>query len=717
MALLLNQKNAAIKIAIVVGMVIFSIRVEVIADKHLQNCFNQKISFSGTVASDPILKNEQVYGSSWRVAHTSFLLRLNSFACGERSYSAHLPVRVQISESNSTPINLGDLVTGKAKIVKTRELKVAALLIVEQTPYITINQNIFLRIASSIRTGFRKLIPTNEAGALIPGIVLGDTSLQSDWQTFEMRNTGLSHLTAVSGTNFAMIAGFIIWLIGFIRLPITARYLIVSSVLIFYIFLVRPSPSVLRAAIMTGVYLFASVIGEKSKSLAALGLAISALIIFDPFQANDPGFALSVCATLGLITLAPILNEKLASLVRSKLLAQSLSIPISATFFTLPVIVVLSNKFSPFSVIANLLTAVVIAPITVLGFMAAILAALLPAISSFIIWLISPLSSWIVLVANKFSKFPALEFENSKLAIAIFISITTLAFTHYYRQMLAIFIVIAAVAVLDRISWPGNNWQIVSCDVGQGDATVIALPKHEAILIDTGPNPQKIEKCLRQLHIKNIPLLVLTHFHADHVAALDSVLRNHQVKTAWVTNQNIPEYSAQRTLQLLQGTQTRYVSAGEKYQIVGIEIDVVWPTSSITNFTNLPGDGSAANNSSIALVIRSEKFSLFACGDLEPEAQSEVMRRFSMPRIEIFKVCHHGSKFQDWQLFKELKPNVALISAGKGNQYGHPSLDTVNHLSDLGSKVMRTDLSGSISVAPGNKIHTLGKNWWHIRWR
>ena len=163
----------------------------------------------------------------------------------------------------------------------------------------------------------------------------------------------------------------------------------------------------------------------------------------------------------------------------------------------------------------------------------------------------------------------------------------------------------------------------------RSDATVIALPKHEAILIDTGPNPQKIEKCLRQLHIKNIPLLVLTHFHADHVAALDSVLRNHQVKTAWVTNQNIPEYSAQRTLQVLQGTQTRYVSAGDKYQIAGIEIDVVWPTSSISNFTNLPGDGSAANNSSIALVIRSEKSSLFACGDLEPEAQSEVMRRFS----------------------------------------------------------------------------------------
>ena len=374
-----------------------------------------------------------------------------------------------------------DLVTGKAKIVKTRELKVAALLIVEETPYNTINQNIFLRIASSIRTSFRELIPANEAGALIPGIVLGDISLQSDWQTFEMRNTGLSHLTAVSGTNFAMIAGFIIWLIGFIRLPITARYLIVSSVLIFYIFIVRPSPSVLRAAIMTGVYLFASLIGEKSKSLAALGLAISALIIFDPFQANDPGFTLSVCATLGLITLAPILNEKLAYLVRSKLLAQSLSIPISATFFTLPVIVVLSNKFSPFSVIANLLTAVVIAPITVLGFMAAILAAQFPAISSFIIWLISPLSSWIVVVANKFSKFPALEFENSKLAIAIFIAITALAFTHYYRQMLAIFVVIAAMTVQDRISWPGNNWQIVSCDVGQGDATLIALPKHENV--------------------------------------------------------------------------------------------------------------------------------------------------------------------------------------------------------------------------------------------
>jgi len=717
LALLLNQKNAAIKIAIVVGMVIFSIRVEVIADKHLQNCFNQKISFSGTVASDPILKNEQVYGSSWRIAHTSFLLRLNSFACGERSYSAHLPVRVQISESNSTPINLGDLVTGKAKIVKTRELKVAALLIVEETPYITINQNIFLKIASSIRTGFRKLIPTNEAGALIPGIVLGDTSLQSDWQTFEMRNTGLSHLTAVSGTNFAMIAGFIIWLIGFIRLPITARYLIVSSVLIFYIFLVRPSPSVLRAAIMTGVYLFASVIGEKSKSLAALGLAISALIIFDPFQANDPGFALSVCATLGLITLAPILNEKLASLVRSKLLAQSLSIPISATFFTLPVIVVLSNKFSPFSVIANLLTAVVIAPITVLGFMAAILAALLPAISSFIIWLISPLSSWIVVVANKFSKFPALEFENSKLAIAIFIAITALAFTHYYRQMLAIFIVIAAVTVLDRISWPGNNWQIVSCDVGQGDALLINLGAGEGLLFDTGPDPRSLDRCLHRFRISSLPLVVLTHMHADHYGGI-SALSRYRVGEIWTNS----EPSATNLQSEFERAPHRVVRAGERREIKGASLQVLWPTESTSQFSTLPGDGSVENDKSIVTLIDFKGTSILVTGDIEPPIQELLLREPRLAEVAIMKVPHHGSRYQNERFLTRAK--IALISVGAGNTYGHPGKATIQALQAARILTYRTDHDGSIGIDWKQEkrsyvfsVHCFRKAWWSIQWR
>lgn len=717
LTIVLIPENKNLQVALLVGMILLSVRLAIVNDYQLSSYLNQQIQFHGTVISDPNFKPAQAYGSGWREARLTFLLRLQGFENNKQSFKSNLPVRVQVSEQFVNSIKLGDQISGLAKVVKTKEIKVAALLVAKPDLKIQEGQNSFLTLADQIRTNFRKVVPNTNSGSLIPGIVLGDTSLQSDQLTKQMRKTGLSHLTAVSGANFALVAAFVLWLISFLPINLKTRFFIVSLVLIFYIVLVRPTPSVLRAAVMTGVYLFAKASGQRSKTLSALGLAISILIIFEPFQANDPGFALSVSATLGLIIFAPILRKQILKLVPNEFFAESVSVPIAATVFTLPIIIVMANRFSPFSVVANLLSAIVIAPITIIGFCAALISLIFPTGSQFLIWLISPLSSWLVIIAQRFSAYPAIEFENHKFALMLLGILVILRLRQSYKLLAILVLTLLIIVVIDQINWPGSNWQVASCDVGQGDATVLSLPNHSAILVDTGPDSEKIESCLRNLRIKEISLLVLTHFHADHVAALDSVIGNHKVLQAWITNQEIPEFSANRTKSLLSKIPTRNVFAGDKFQINQIEVDVLWPSKTQAQFSNLPGDGSAANNSSIAILVKSTNYSMFACGDLEPEAQSELMQKFKVSNVEILKVCHHGSKYQDWKFMQMLRPEIALISAGKENQYGHPAAQTIEGLRRMGSKIARTDKVGSISVGSGNKIHVLGKQWWQIRWR
>jgi len=184
-------------------------------------------------------------------------------------------------------------------------------------------------------------------------------------------------------------------------------------------------------------------------------------------------------------------------------------------------------------------------------------------------------------------------------------------------------------------------------------------------VIDVGPDPQSEDRCLRQLGIKEIPLLILTHIHADHVGGLQGAKKHRTIGTTWFGD----------------------IHAGAHARIQDIEIDVVWPDY---------GNDYTPNNSSIAAIIRSPDFTLFASGDIEPPVQQQLESRIG--KVDIYKVAHHGSRYQDRALMRELSPSVAIISVGKGNSYGHPAASTVTDLRALGAKVLRTDVDGAVAI-------------------
>jgi len=469
---------------------------------------------------------------------------------------------------------------------------------------------------------------------------------------------------------------------------------------------------------MTAVVLIAKVLGDKSFGIPSLGCAISLLVLIDPFQAIDPGFALSVLATAGILLLPQYLNSKLERYIKIPWFLDAILIPVSATIFCFPVIILLSNQFSLATIPANILVAPVIAPITILGFIAAILSPVAGFISHFIILIITPFANWIVWVCEQMNKFSVITFNQSGIFSVIFLILVILFLTQ--KRIIAIFVLAIFILQLSLSSyiWPGPGWQIANCDVGQGDGLVVNLGRGSGLVIDTGPDPVKIDRCLHQLKIKKIPLLVLTHFHADHVGGVSSVIKGRDIGEVWISSNLQPEQSSKLVINLLSGIKTRTVNAGDRFAFPAntLSIKVLWPNAVGQDFQSLPGDGSEINNSSIALLIKTRNLSLFTAGDIEPPVQEAIANSGDLIQVDVLKVSHHGSSYQYLPMLDLLKPKVALISVGAGNRYGHPSSDLITQLQDRQISVWRTDQSGGLALATPNKIRVTGREWWQIRW-
>jgi competence protein ComEC len=527
-------------------------------------------------------------------------------------------------------------------------------------------------------------------------MVLGDTSKQSLEFKLAMRRSGLAHLVAVSGANFAIVSAFVLWCMQFLFTRMKFRLSATAIALICFIALVRPSPSVLRAAAMAAVLLIAVGTNRGRDSLPALGFAIGAVVVADPWQARDAGFALSVLATGGLLLFAPKVTERLSSFLPGKL-AQALAPPIAAIVFCSPILVALSGYLSPISIVANLLAAPAVGPITILGFIAALLSPIAPIVSMALIWLIRIPAGFIAAVASWAAQFPVLTLRTGSigfLIVALF-SLTLWLFKKYLKAIsITAIILIIALTWIQR--WPAGDWQIANCDVGQGDSMVLNLGNHRAIVIDVGPDAVLVDRCLKALGIDEIPLMILSHFHADHVGGLSGAIKNRRVSQLWVSTNAEPLMESAQTALLMKGVAIIRPQRGYSARISQFTIDVMWPEVGEHNFASMPGDGSAVNNSSIALLMTSTDFSLFSAGDLEPPAQQELVRRVS--EVDIYKVCHHGSRYQDVALMRALKPEIAVISVGVENRYGHPAPQTVQALTRLGVQVLRTDINGSISI-------------------
>jgi competence protein ComEC len=249
----------------------------------------------------------------------------------------------------------------------------------------------------------------------------------------------------------------------------------------------------------------------------------------------------------------------------------------------------------------------------------------------------------------------------------------------------------------------------VACDVGQGDALVLAAGEGRAVVVDAGPEPELVQRCLDRLGVRRVPLLVLSHFHADHVDGVAGVLGGRAVGQVLVSPLAEPPTGARVVARTAAAhdVPVRVPALGESGAVGPLRWQVVAPARAALE----PGEGSAANNASLVLLVEVRGVRILAAGDLEPEGQAALAASVPGLTADVVKVPHHGSGHQDHGWLAGLRARVAVVSAGRDNDYGHPAPETLATLDATGALVARTDLEGDLAVVvgPGGRLSVVAR--------
>ena len=391
---------------------------------------------------------------------------------------------------------------------------------------------------------------------------------------------------------------------------------------------------------------------------------------------------------------------------------------LAAQVATLPLVVALSGQVAVLSVFANLLAVPAVAPATVLGAAAAAVSPVLPTLAQGLAWLGQWPAAWIAAVARHTASAPLATMPWPKGWIGGLLGLSCVmagaaiwwfgAARGWWRPRRLVVLAVAAVAVLVAFvagpgRWPPPGWVMVACDIGQGDALVVNLGDGAGLVVDAGPDPALVDRCLDRLGIEQVPLLVLTHFHADHVAGLAGVLDGRAVGSVLVSPLRDPPEQVASVAEATRGLTVTDAVPGQTGQWGPASWQVLWPGEPVA------GDGSAANNASVVLLVEVSDVRLLLTGDIEPEAQQALVEGGGLPRVDVVKVPHHGSEYQATAFLSAVGGRVAVVSAGDDNPYGHPSPELLSLFEDAGLLVARTDLDGSVAVVvDGDDLRVVG---------
>ncbi len=552
-----------------------------------------------------------------------------------------------------------------------------------------------------------------DAKGLLPGLVVGDTSGISDGLDADAKATGIAHLLAVSGSHFAILCGFVVIILRRAGPRVAATGGAVAMVGL--VVLVGPQPSVLRAAVMGGIGMLAILTGRTRTAVPALATAVIALLLIEPTLAVSAGFGLSVLATGGLILLAPAWSEAMQRRGIPRGWADLIAIPVAAQIVTMPVIALISGSISVVGVLANLLVAPVVAPALVLGVLCALAGPCWSAGPVALAHATAPLLDWVATVAHTLARLPNATVAWPATVTAavglIALTVVLLMLLRGHRVRLAFAAVVAGMVLVlipaqfVTPGWPADGWMLTACEVGQGDAMVLSTGEPgTAVLIDAGPDPGLVDSCLSRLGVRVIPLLVLTHLHADHADGLEGALDGRQVGAIALGPGREPggSWKHVQTLAEQRGVPITSVAPGARWSGGALTITVLGPDK------EFHGTDSDPNNDSVVLMAEQAGERMLMTGDIEREAQQALLTAGVDLRADVLKVPHHGSSKLLDSFVQAVAADVAVIGVGVGNDYGQPSERALDTLTRAGiGTVLRTDTDGDVAVGASDGALTV----------
>jgi competence protein ComEC len=577
-------------------------------------------------------------------------------------------------------VRLGSRVQLAGRLAPADGAHEAAVLAASSPPESVARPDPWWRAAEAVRASLRESVAhrPDDQRALVPALVVGDDAALDPRLADDFRATGMTHLLAVSGTNLTLVVGFLLVLGRWCGIRGRGHYVVGAVGIVGFVLLARTEPSVVRAAAMGAVALVGLGVDGRRRGPRALGVAVVALLLLDPGLATTVGFALSAVATAGILLVAPGLRDALGRWL-PRWVAEAVAVPLAAQLACTPLVAAISGQVSLVAVAANLAAAPAVGPATVLGLAGGLAGLAAEPLGRLFGTGAGWSAAWLVEVAERGAAvpMPAIGWGTGPWALALLTLLVvalTLALPALLRRPATGLGCgcLVAVLVLVRLpvaGWPPDGWVLVACDVGQGDALALRTGPDSAVVVDAGPDPALVDRCLDRLGVERVPLLVLTHPHADHVDGLTGIEEGRQVG-AVETDDDAP-YGATRVV-------------GEA------TLQVLWPPPGLA--VDNP------NDASVVLLAEVHGVRLLLTGDVEPPSQAALDRAWPGLAVDVVKVPHHGSRFQDTDWLLGLGARLAIVSAGADNDYGHPAPATLAALDGAGVEVHRTDLDGDVAV-------------------
>jgi competence protein ComEC len=571
-----------------------------------------------------------------------------------------------------------------------------------------------------------------EGSALLRGVLLGDTTeLDAAEAGRAFKVTGLAHLVAVSGSHLVVIALLISWLIGRLGLRRPLEIAIITSLLVSYVFLTGLQPSAIRACAMTLIASLAIFAGRRGHIPSALAAAAFGMLLLHPPTAFSVGFWLSVYAVFGLTIFCPLVAYHLVSLLpgfgkgrlprawgfRRRSLVDSLADPLALTvtaqMATLPITAPLFATVSLVSPLANLLVTPFITLLVGGGIATVCLMPILGPLGPVLLGGLCATADISILLAEWCARLPYACLAVSLDLVASNVCALALAALIYHRwpqppsrpslrrswAVLASCVLLVSLLLASAFLPAGP--QAVVLDVGQGDA-ILVREGRSSVLIDTGPSDASLLRALARQRVSRLDAVIITHLDEDHCGALDALSGTIPVGHVYFAQGLIAAKSDAeplRAARLLLGKDAPEELAKGDTLTLGdsIELVMLWPDLRVTM---------GGNDESVCLALNYDsdgdgqaETRMLLTGDAESPQLASVLAQGGEGRFDILKVGHHGSTdaVTTAQL-KQMGCQLALISVGKDNRYGHPTGETLATLDQSEARVYRTDFNGDIRL-------------------
>ena len=546
-----------------------------------------------------------------------------------------------------------------------------------------------------------------ERHAVLVGIVLGeDEGLDEELQD-DFKAAGLYHLLAVSGQNITYLALGVLGLAWLLGIPRLAAEVVAIAAIAGYVLAVGWQPSVVRAGVAGALASLAWLVSRPRDRWHFLALGAAVLLAWTPASLLEPGFQLSFAAVASIFLFLRPLRRELEGYPMRDWMRDAVAVSTVCGLATAPILWLQFGSVPVYSLPANVLVALAMQPLLWIALVGSLVEPLLPSVAFALAWTNGWIAAYIAACARVVGGLPYAEI-GSGVAVAILLGAPLALFglERLPRRTRRATLACAAALAPAVVAWhllpapaapPPTGLRITFLDVGQGDAVLLQLPQG-AILVDQGPPEAGVAQQLRELGVRRLAALVLTHPERDHVGGAESVLRGVAVDRVLDPALAVsgPEQQAALAEAARRDVSVVETRAGDRFRLGRLALRVLWPDDR----------GSPADDPNrLAIVLLASYGAVDAL--LTADAETDVTAQLLAQRVEILKVAHHGSADDGLaRELRELRPDVAVISCGRGNTYGHPTPSTLAALrASPGLSLYRTDEDGRVVIdSDGRRI-------------